>query len=125
MAPKSNGFLSVGRVVQIDLYSRTPSAIVSNMRHTKRESSTETLACVKAEMNLPRITKSARNQESGLSAKGAEALLETHRQHLGLYQRLAERLGVDASYVSKVASGTRKCESVRRTLLKELIAFQQ
>ncbi len=60
-----------------------------------------------------------------LSTKRAEVLLETHRLHLGLYRRLAERLGVDASYVSKVAGGTRKCESVRQILLNELIVFQQ
>ena len=95
------------------------------MRQTKRESNAETLAWIKAEMNLPRVAKSARNGKSILSIQGAEDLLKTHRLHLGLYRRLAERLGVDASYINKVASGTRKCESVRRTLLNELIAFQQ
>ncbi len=90
----------------------------------KKESSRETLASIKAEMNFPRIVKSARNGKSGLSVKRAEALLETHRLHLGLYRRVAERLGVDASYVSKVASGTRNCDSVRRMLLTELVALQ-
>ena len=75
-------------------------------------------------MNLPRIVKSARNRTSRLSVKHAEVLLETHRLHLGLYRRVAERLGVDASYVSKVASGTRNCESVRMILLNELVALQ-
>jgi hypothetical protein len=46
------------------------------------------------------------------------------RLHLGLYRRVAERLGVDASYVSKVASGTRESESVGRILLNELVALQ-
>ena len=90
----------------------------------KNKSSTGTLACVKAEMNLPRTAKSARNGEPRLSIKRAEALLDGHRLHLGLYRRVAERLNVDASYVSKVASGLRTCESVRRILLSELIALQ-
>ena len=82
------------------------------------------MASIKTEMNSPRIVKSAPNGKSGLSVKRAEALLETHRLHLGLYRRVAERLGVDASYVSKVASGTRSCDSVRRMLLTELVALQ-
>lgn len=82
------------------------------------------MASIKAEMNFPRIVKSARNGKSGLSVKRAEALLQTHRLHLGLYRRVAERLGVDASYVSKVGSGTRNCDSVRRMLLTELVALQ-
>jgi transcriptional regulator with XRE-family HTH domain len=94
------------------------------MLRSKKGSSKETLASIKAEMNLPRIVKSARNGRSRLSVKRAEALLETHRLHLGLYRRVAERLGVDASYVSKVASGTRNCESVRMILLNELVALQ-
>jgi hypothetical protein len=94
------------------------------MRQSKNKSSRETLACVTAEMNLPRIAKSARNGKPRLSFKRAEILLEGHRLHLGLYRRVAERLGVDASYVSKIASGTRKCESVRRILLNELIALR-
>jgi hypothetical protein len=93
------------------------------MRSGKRESSAETLASITAEMNLPRIVKSVRNGKLRLSIKRAEALLEGHRSHLGLYRRVAERLGVDASYVSKVASGTRNCESVRQILLDELIAL--
>lgn len=94
------------------------------MFRTKKESSKETLAAIKAEMNLPRVVKSARDGKSRLSVKQAEALLDTHRLHLGLYRRVAERLGVDASYVSKVASGSRNCESVRRILLNELVALQ-
>ncbi len=82
------------------------------------------LASIKAEMNFPRSVKSAQNAKSRLSIKRAAALLETHRLHLGLYRRVAERLGVDASYVSKVASGTRTCESVRKMLLTELVALE-
>ena len=94
------------------------------MRRIKKESRAETLASITAEMNFPRVVnKSVRNGRQRLSLKRAEALLDRHRLHLGLYRRVAERLGVDASYVSKVASGTRNCESVRQILLNELIAL--
>lgn len=94
------------------------------LRNRTEESRRETLASIKAEMNFPRIVKSAKNAKSRLSVKRATALLKTHRLHLGLYRRVAERLGVDASYVSKVASGTRTCESVRKMLLTELVGLQ-
>ena len=54
-----------------------------------------------------------------------EALLEAHRLHLGLYRRVAGKLGVDASYVSRVASGMRKDLKVRRAILDELRKIQR
>jgi hypothetical protein len=81
------------------------------MRQSKKESSTE-------------IFRSAGNRKTRESIKRAEVLLETHRLHLGLYKRISQRLGVDASYVSKVASGTRESESVMRMLLNQLNALQ-
>jgi len=89
------------------------------MNMHKKESSATTLSLVRLEMNRPRVTKSAR---AILRAKG---LFETHRLHMGLYKRVADRLGVDASYVSKVASGTRTSENVRRVLLKELNGLRE
>jgi len=38
-------------------------------------------------------------------AKYENALLEAHRLHSGLYRRVANKLGVDCSYVSRVAVG--------------------
>jgi transcriptional regulator with XRE-family HTH domain len=84
------------------------------MRKSKDESSTNTLARIKKEMNLPRVTKSARN----------EILLENHQLHLGLFKRISQRLGVHPSYVSKVASGSRTSESVMRILMRELNALR-
>lgn len=84
------------------------------MRKSKDESSINTLASIKKEMNLPRITKSARN----------EILLENHQLHLGLFRRISQRLGIDPSYVSKVAGGSRKSESVMRILMGELNALR-
>lgn len=37
----------------------------------------------------------------------------------GLYSRVAERLGVTRSYVSRVARGERRSEEVERTLIQE------
>jgi hypothetical protein len=47
-------------------------------------------------------------------------LLAWHREHVGLYGRVASRLGVHASYVSRVASGERKSVSIMNKLQMEL-----
>ena len=47
-------------------------------------------------------------------------LLRKHRLHDGVYVRVAKRLGVDRSYVSKVAEGKAISVEVSRALLKEL-----
>jgi transcriptional regulator with XRE-family HTH domain len=54
-----------------------------------------------------------------------EALLNVHKLHLGLYRRVADKLGVSASQVSRVASGTRKNSKVRRAILDELRRIQR
>jgi len=38
----------------------------------------------------------------------------------GIYSRVAEQLGIDRSFVSRVASGQRRSERVERALLKEI-----
>jgi transcriptional regulator with XRE-family HTH domain len=47
-------------------------------------------------------------------------LMRKHRLHEGVYVRVAKRLGVDQSYVSKVASGKQPSPEICRALLKEL-----
>jgi hypothetical protein len=47
-------------------------------------------------------------------------LLRKHRLHDGVYVRVAKSLGVDPSYVSKVASGKIISLGIYRALLKEL-----
>ena len=54
------------------------------------------------------------------STKSDEALLIAYKLHLGLYRRLADKLGVDPSYVSRVADAKRKNSKIRRALLVEL-----
>jgi hypothetical protein len=53
-----------------------------------------------------------------------EALLTAHRLHDGVYRRVAEQLGVDASYVSRVAIGQRKSPEIRRAIVDELRKIQ-
>ena len=52
------------------------------------------------------------------------ALLISHKLHRGLFARVAKRLGVDRSYVDRVASGTRKSDTIMRALLEELRRIQ-
>jgi transcriptional regulator with XRE-family HTH domain len=49
-----------------------------------------------------------------------DALLGLHQEHAGLYRRVASRLGVDASYVSRVASGERASARIMQALLSDL-----
>jgi ribosomal protein L20 len=43
---------------------------------------------------------------------------------LGVFERVAKRLDVDASFVSRVAAGTRKNEAVYDALIKELSSIR-
>ena len=59
------------------------------------------------------------------TTKGDEAMIKGHMLHLGLYRRVANKLEVDPSYVSRVATGKRKNLKVRRALLDELRKLQR
>jgi hypothetical protein len=52
-------------------------------------------------------------------------LLKAHTLHSGLYRRVADKLGVDSSYVSRVATGQRLGPKIRRALLDELHEIQR
>ena len=54
-----------------------------------------------------------------------KALLLRHRLHMGMYARVGRKLGIHASYVSRVASGERQSEKVLRALLSELANIGQ
>ncbi|HWY59277.1 MAG TPA: hypothetical protein VNZ03_32740 [Terriglobales bacterium] len=49
-----------------------------------------------------------------------KALLKAHNLHIGVYRRVAVNLGVDPSYVSRVANGNREEPKIRRAILNEL-----
>lgn len=54
-----------------------------------------------------------------------DAQLKWHRLHLGLYARVAKRLRVNPSYVSRVARGKRQSDDVKKALLQELARISQ
>jgi len=54
-----------------------------------------------------------------------EAQLKWHRLHLGLYARVAKKLQVNPSYVSRVARGKRQSDDVKKALLQELSRITQ
>jgi hypothetical protein len=53
-------------------------------------------------------------------ANGNESLLKSYKLQKGLYARVAKSLCVDASYVSRVASGERHSDRVKCAILREL-----
>lgn len=53
------------------------------------------------------------------------ALLSWHLLHRGVYARVARKLGIDASYVSRVAAGQRESDRIRRALVSELERIQR
>lgn len=55
-----------------------------------------------------------------VSEENAQYLLRKHRLHAGLYKRVAKKLGLDASYVSRVANGKRTSERIMSAILEEL-----
>jgi DNA-binding transcriptional regulator YdaS (Cro superfamily) len=57
--------------------------------------------------------------------KRDKALLKAHRLHAGVYRRVADWLGVDPSYVSRVVAGKRKGPEVQRAVLDELRKIQR
>ena len=52
--------------------------------------------------------------------RSVQALLKWHRLHNGVYARVARRLGVDPSFVSRVAKGERRSEKIQEALVSEL-----
>jgi len=54
-----------------------------------------------------------------------DAQLKWHRLHLGLYARVAKKLRVNPSYVSRVARGKRQSDDVKKALLQELARISQ
>ncbi len=58
---------------------------------------------------------------TSILADGDESLLKSYKLQKGLYARVAKSLGVDPSYVSRVASGERHSDRVKRAMLRELV----
>jgi hypothetical protein len=47
-------------------------------------------------------------------------LIKAHMLHLGVYARVTLKLGVDPSFVSRVATGKRTSPTIRRAIAEEL-----
>lgn len=64
---------------------------------------------------------SMKSDDKVLSARlNDESLLRLHQLHTGVYARIANKLNVDPSYVSRVASGERQSDKVKKALVAEL-----
>lgn len=48
------------------------------------------------------------------------SVLVRHTLYRGIYSRVARELGIDRSYVSRVANGQRRSAKVEKALLKEI-----
>jgi hypothetical protein len=70
-------------------------------------------------------SRSNGNGKANGTLKDNKALLAWHRQHEGIYARVARAVGVDASYVSRVASGQRQSDKIERALVSELERIQR
>ena len=73
-------------------------------------------------MRNPQSKKNGAAQQRKANGNGLDgkALLAWHRLHEGIYARVARSLGVDASYVSRVASGQRQSQTIEHALVSEL-----
>jgi predicted transcriptional regulator len=54
-----------------------------------------------------------------------KALLKWHRMHHGIYARVARRLEVDPSFVSRVANGERNSGSIEHALVSEIVRIHR
>jgi transcriptional regulator with XRE-family HTH domain len=52
--------------------------------------------------------------------RNINSALLRHNLYRGIYSRVAQQLGVDRSYVSRVANGTRRSTEIEAALLKEI-----
>lgn len=60
-----------------------------------------------------------------VSRNDDQALLVLAQSFRGLYARVARRVGVDPSYVSRVANGRRRAPDVEKALAEELRKVQR
>ena len=67
----------------------------------------------------------SQSKQHGPDKEEAETLLDLHKQYIRLYYScIAKRLGVDASYINRVANGEHQSERLRRALLSEFGLMQ-
>jgi hypothetical protein len=81
--------------------------------HQERQS-LETTPPVSDVLQSPQMSNSKR------AGQQEQYLLRKHCLHQGLYRRVAKKLGLNASYVSRVASGERTSERIMNAIVAEL-----
>ena len=64
-------------------------------------------------------------QRQHSNGNGTLALLKWHRRHHGIYARVARRLEVDPSFVSRVANGERTSHTIQKALVTEIERIQR
>ena len=70
------------------------------------------------------MTNGNQSKSSPPARRSVQAILTWHRLHTGVYARVAKRLGVDPSFVSRVAKGERRSEKIQQALVSELTRIQ-
>jgi hypothetical protein len=69
--------------------------------------------------------KSSRESPLVTRNHNKDSVLKRYRLYRGLYARVARPLGVDRSYVSRVARGERRSPPIEAALKKELRRIEQ
>ncbi len=99
--------------------------VVGTHPRKARESRVREMARRGRDMARTRSVHSQPKQQHGSDKEEAETLLDLHKQYIRLYYScIAKRLGVDASYINRVANGEHQSERLRRALLSELGLMQ-
>jgi hypothetical protein len=60
------------------------------------------------------------NSKQDVDLNKKRALLKWHKLHTGVYDRVARKLKVHPSYVSKVIAGMRTSDKIERAVVEEL-----
>jgi transcriptional regulator with XRE-family HTH domain len=76
-------------------------------------------------VNISDILESPMAKQNKNGKSDGDAQLRWHRLHLGLYARVARRMGVNPSYVSRVATGKRQSSDIKKAILRELGRIKQ
>ncbi len=71
-------------------------------------------------MNNRSPVKNRRTTDSKIGTNGHSALYSLPTLYRGIYNRVAEKVGCDPSYVSRVARGERTSDAVARALEAEI-----
>ena len=98
--------------------------VVGTHPRKARKSRVREMARRGRDMARTRSVNAQLKQHGSDKKEEAETLLNFRKQDIGLYSRIAKRMGVDASYISRVANGEYQTEKLRHIFLSELGIMQ-